>query len=64
METSTPCERHSRYHWYPQARTVDIPLGAANFRAFAYLIKAYPNEAIRENYHREPTVSSFIGSHV
>jgi aminomuconate-semialdehyde/2-hydroxymuconate-6-semialdehyde dehydrogenase len=30
---------------YPQARTIDIPRGAANFRIFADLIKAYPNEA-------------------
>lgn len=28
-----------------QARTVDIPRGAANFRAFAELVKAYPDEA-------------------
>ncbi|CAO3411756.1 2-hydroxymuconic semialdehyde dehydrogenase [Azospirillum largimobile] len=30
---------------YPQARTIDIPRGAANFRIFADLIKAYPNES-------------------
>ena len=32
-------------HSYPHARTIDIPRGAANFRMFADLIKAYPNEA-------------------
>jgi aminomuconate-semialdehyde/2-hydroxymuconate-6-semialdehyde dehydrogenase len=32
-------------HSYPHARTIDIPRGAANFRIFADLIKAYPNEA-------------------
>jgi aminomuconate-semialdehyde/2-hydroxymuconate-6-semialdehyde dehydrogenase len=30
---------------YPQARNIDIPRGAANFRVFADLIKGYPNEA-------------------
>lgn len=32
-------------HSYPHARAIDIPRGAANFRIFADLIKAYPNEA-------------------
>jgi aminomuconate-semialdehyde/2-hydroxymuconate-6-semialdehyde dehydrogenase len=32
-------------HSYPHARAIDIPRGAANFRVFADLIKAYPNEA-------------------
>jgi aminomuconate-semialdehyde/2-hydroxymuconate-6-semialdehyde dehydrogenase len=31
-------------HTYSHARAVDITRGAANFRAFADLIKAYPNE--------------------
>ena len=30
-----------------QARTLDIPRGAANFRAFAELIKGYPSETYR-----------------
>jgi len=32
-------------HSYPHARAIDIPRGAANFRIFADLIKAYPNES-------------------
>jgi aminomuconate-semialdehyde/2-hydroxymuconate-6-semialdehyde dehydrogenase len=32
-------------HDYPHARSIDIPRGAANFRIFADLIKAYPSEA-------------------
>jgi aminomuconate-semialdehyde/2-hydroxymuconate-6-semialdehyde dehydrogenase len=32
-------------HSYPHAQSIDIPRGAANFRIFADLIKAYPNEA-------------------
>ncbi|KAA0592712.1 aminomuconate-semialdehyde/2-hydroxymuconate-6-semialdehyde dehydrogenase [Azospirillum lipoferum] len=30
---------------HSQARTIDIPRGAANFRIFADLIRAYPNES-------------------
>ena len=32
-------------HTYAHARKIDIPRGAANFRIFADLITAYPNEA-------------------